>query len=99
MGDVIEIGKSAPNQPEGVAPNGSIGLFQYFFKNVFEYKNEKGFVILQLAKDYSLIRVVVQQGSRKMVIRTFENYFKALSYYTRRANALLRLQIREMIEK
>jgi hypothetical protein len=94
MENVIEIGNAS--KPEGVAPNGSIGLF---FKNVLEMKNEKGFVILQLAVDYSLIRVVVQQGSREMVIRTFENYFKALSYYTRRANALLRLQIKEVIRK
>jgi hypothetical protein len=97
MEKVIESGK-APNQPEGVAPNGSIGLFQYFFKNVLEFKNEKGFVILQLAKDYSLIRVVVQRD-RKIIARIFNNYFEAQKFFTRKANVLLRLQVKEVNEK
>jgi hypothetical protein len=55
-------------------------------KNVFEYKNEKGWVVLQITND--LCFRVVYQIDRTIITRNFNNYFKAQKFYMRKMRSL-----------
>jgi len=91
----VESKINAP-KPEG----NNIGLSLVLEKNLYEIKNEKGYVLLnQIFNPNTFVVKSFFVVKKKTSYKTFDNYFAALKSYKRKATRLFRLALEEVLQK